>query len=75
MKSLLNVLGHRLTKPEVQEVQNHKMTEKLHQASSFEGQSNEYQGFLGTLLLKVSPQYDSKSFPQMNSIHYIKILI
>ena len=71
MKSLLNVLGYRLTTPEVQEVQNHKVAENLHQASSFEGQSNEYQGFLGTWLLKLSPQYDSTAFPQMNPIHNV----
>ena len=35
------------------QVQNHKVAEKLPQLSSFKGQSNEYQGFLGTWWLKV----------------------
>ena len=37
--------------------------------SSFEGQSNKYQGFLGTWWLKVSPHCDSAAFRQLNSIH------
>ena len=39
--------------------------------SSFKGQSNEYQGFLGTWWLKVSPGCDSAAYRQLNSIHKV----
>ena len=51
------------------QVQNHKVAEKLPQLSFFKGQSNEYQGFLGTWWLKVSPHSDSITYRQLNYIH------
>ena len=39
--------------------------------SSFKGQSNEYQGFLGAWWLKVSPHCDSAAYRQLNSIHKV----
>ena len=38
-------------------------------ASFFKGQSNEYQGFLGTWWIKVSPHSDSVAYRQFNYIH------
>ena len=53
------------------QVQNHKVAEKLPQLSSFEGQSNEYQGFLWTWWSKVSPHSDSVANRQLNYIHTV----
>ena len=39
--------------------------------SSFKGQSNEYQGFLETWWLKVSPHCGSAVYRQLNSIHKV----
>ena len=39
--------------------------------SSFKGQSNEYQGFLGASWLKVSPHCDSAAYKQLISIHKV----
>ena len=39
--------------------------------SSFKGQSNGYQGFLGTWWLKVSLQCNSAVYRQLNSIHKV----
>ena len=50
-------------------VQNHKVPEKLLQPLSFKGQSNnEYEGFLETWWLKVSPHSDSAAYRQLNYI-------
>ena len=47
-----------------------KMAEKLYTSlSSFGGQSNEYQGFLGAWWLKAIPHCDPVAFKQMNFIH------
>ena len=42
-----------------------------HCLSSFKGQSNEYQGFLGTWWLKVSSRCDSAAYRQLDSIHKV----
>ena len=39
--------------------------------SSFKGQSNEYQGFLGMWWLKVNPHCDFAAYRQLNSIHKV----
>ena len=39
--------------------------------SPFKGQSNEYQGFLGTCWLKVSPYSDSTAYRRLSSIHKV----
>ena len=39
--------------------------------SSFKGQSNEYQGFLGTWWLKITRYCDSAAFRQLNSIQEV----
>ena len=53
------------------QAQNHKVPKILPQLSSFKGQSNEYQGFLGTWWLKVSPHSDSVFYRQLNYIHKV----
>ena len=50
------------------QVQDHKVTEKMPQLSSFKGQSIEYQGFLGTWWLKVIPHSDSIACRKLNYI-------
>ena len=41
------------------QVQNYEGTEKMPEPFNIKGQSNEYQGYLGTWWLKVSPHNDS----------------
>ena len=53
------------------QVQTLKVAKKLPQISSFKGQSSEYQGFLQTWWLKVSPHSDSVAYRQLNYIHKV----
>ena len=63
-------LGCRSTKPNTP-CSKHKVAEKMSQLSSFQGESNEYQGFLGTWWLKVSPHSDSAVYKQLNYINKV----
>ena len=50
-------------------IQNHGVAKNCICLSSFKGQSNKYERFLGTPRLKVSPHCDSAALRQLNSTH------
>ena len=64
-------LGCRSTKPKDPRFKTIRWLKNCLQLSSFKGQSNEYQGFLGTWWLKVSHHSDSVTYKQLNYIHKV----